>query len=286
MMRRNSCISRLITSLLIFLFSSSGTFSQSDNPQCGSYSRAFSDASSAFGNHWAVHNNPGALALVKDFSTGFFIQNRFNIMELNEGAFALALPVKGSGTFGLGIYSFQQSVVYTRQKFSLNWSSRLAKSIYTGVGLNYIRIHTDEYPAVTAISGEIGTLCHLSGKSNLGIHVFNPFGIRYNDASRSRIPTIMRVGLTRNVSESAMLAVEIENSTLTGIALKGGLQYKLGDKIDIIGGLRTNPVNQSFGLVVRAKSLQFIVSLQFHQVLSASPGLSVDYLSNIDGKGQ
>ncbi len=252
-------------------------FTQNGNFQAGALSRSLANASLAETDLWSAFNNPAGLAGLTNPTAGIFIENKFNIGELNLGAFALALPVK-SGSFALDIYSFNNSIIYSYQKFGFAYGMKLGKRLTAGVQLNYLRTHFESYGNTSAFCGELGLQFKITDKVMVASHIFNPTASSYSDYKEERIPTIMRVGLKTGISPNLDLAFELENGSESGLNLKGGLDYSLSDKFEMLVGVASNPFTNTFGLVFSTSRLKFVFAFQYLQVLGPTPSLSADYI--------
>lgn len=252
-------------------------FAQYDNYSSGSRSRAFSDASTPFLDHWAVFNNQAAMAFTENPSIGVFVENRFGLKELNNGALAFVLPLKKNGAIGMGLYTFNQSVLFSRQKLGFAYALKLSKNFSSGIQLNVFRSFTSEYGSYFSICGELGLYFKINERTCIGVHVFNPTSGHYNKFTDERIPTAMQIGLAYQISENVLLVGEVENSSVFNFVYKGGLEYKVNEKLRLQTGVKSDPFITSYGLSFSGHKIEINISLQYHQVLDISSGISVDY---------
>ena len=262
--------------VLIILFYQS-LFAQYDNYSAGAKSKALSDASLTFSNLWAVFNNQAAMAFSDNKAIGVFAENKFGLKELNTGALAFTYPLEKAGVLGLSIYSFNQSVLFSRQKFGLAYALKLGNNFSSGMQLNLIRSFTAEYGSAFSFCGEIGLYFKMNEKTSLGVHVFNPTSSRYNKSNNERIPTLMRIGLAYQISENSILLAELENSSINSFNFKGGLVYQISERLSMRASVKSYPFASAFGLEISTKKININLALQFHQVLDISPGISLDH---------
>ena len=264
----------LLTTLLFVL----NTNAQESNYQTGARSKAYSDASIAFSDHWSAFNNQAGLASIEHLSIGFYAEQRFNISELNGGSIVLAKPIKGKNTFAISFYTFNNSTYYNRQKFGFAYAKGLGNSFSFGLQFNLLRTYFDNYGYSMSFCGELGIQYKIAEKATLGAHIFNPTATKYNDYDE-RIPSVMRIGLSYNIIKESKLAIEIENGTDSDFAVKGGIGYDFSDKFSLQLGVRSKPFANSFGIAFRTKKIGIHLSLMYMQVLDSTPGISLDYIA-------
>ncbi|MEA3495184.1 MAG: hypothetical protein U9R42_04025 [Bacteroidota bacterium] len=254
--------------------------SQTDNFSSGARSKALADASVVLVDQWASFNNQAALAFLDKTSVGIYAENRFNIRELNSGAFTFALALKNSGTIALDLYTFNNSVIYSKQKFGLAYAKKLSKRFSAGIQLNFLRTHIQDYGFNNSVCGELGILYKVNSKSTIGVHVFNPTASKYSEYENERIPTVMKVGFGNKISDKTLIVLEVENSSENKFVFKGGFEYEIGEILAFQIGVKSYPFTNSFGFLLKTETFIFNLSLQYLQVLDATPGLSVGYYFN------
>jgi hypothetical protein len=237
---------------------------------------AVAGAGITFADHWACFHNQAALAFINKPSVGVYAENRYNIKELNSGAFALALPLKQLGTFGVSYYIFNNSSIYNRQKYSLAYAKLLGKSISVGVQFDLLYTHVDNYNNNLSFCGEIGLFYRINPNWEIGVHVFNPTAANYQEYEKEQIPTIMKMGAGWHIGDNTLIIAEVENSSYNNFTLRGGVEYELSKKIAFQLGMRSNPWINSFGFSYKAKNLRINIAMEYHQLLGMSPGISFD----------
>jgi hypothetical protein len=266
-----------IFNLFLFLFlKTTSLFSQNDLLMPDARSMAVAGAGITFADHWACFHNQAALAFAKKPSIGIYAENRYNIKELNSGAIALAIPLKNLGSFGVSYYVFNNSSIYTRQKVSLAYAKLLGKSFSAGVQFDLLYTSVSNYENNLSFCGELGILYKIHPKWEIGVHVFNLTGAKYQKYEKEQIPTIMTVGVGWHISENTLVVAEVENNTYSNITVRGGIEYEISKKVAFQLGMRSNPWINSFGFSYKAKNLRINIGLEYHQLLGISPGVSID----------
>ena len=121
--------------ILFFILFSFSLYPQDNSYQCGARSLALSNASVVFMDPWSIFNNQASLAFLNNISLGIAVKNYFNLTELNEGALTFCLPLQKQGTFGLSVYYFNNSTIYSQQKFGLAYAIKLTDKLSSGIQL-------------------------------------------------------------------------------------------------------------------------------------------------------
>jgi long-subunit fatty acid transport protein len=265
---------------VVFLFYSLVAASQSDNFLSGGYSKAMGDASATVSDVWSVFNNQAALAFVKNSSLGVYAENKFGIQELNSGAIAFTMPTKKAGNFGLSYYGFNNSSFFMKQKFGFAYALRLTKKMSAGIGVNYMRTQISDASTDNSLFGEIGVLYYVGERTAVAAHILNPSAQDFQEYPNEKIPTVMRLGFAHQFTNKVYTTIEVETGSFSKYIFKGGISYDLNEVFAIQLGFKSLPVTNSFGLQIKTKKLIFNLSLQYMQVLDASPGISANYLFN------
>ncbi|HPD65933.1 MAG TPA: hypothetical protein P5050_09415 [Bacteroidia bacterium] len=242
----------------------------------GSRSRGLADASVSFSDPWSSFNNQAGLALLRKPAIGVFAENKFNIKELNGGAFTLNIPVQNQGTFAFDFYIFNYSVIFSRQKIGLAYASKLARQFYAGIQLNYLRTTTENYQVRNTLFGEAGLMYRPTETVTLGVHIFNPTVARYDKYSNEKVPVVVNFGGIYQLAQKASLHAEFEHSSHYGYGWKGGVEYSVNQYFKLRAGFRNNPVVTTFGLNLAVAGFNIDIAFQIHQILGYSPSFSAD----------
>jgi len=265
--------------LLIFCLLTVQVFTQDFTYISGARSKALADHATTFTDHWSAINNQAGLGFVTAFSAGIYFENRFNLKELNSGTFTMAIPAGKQSAVGISLYAFQQSVLFSRQKFGLGYGIKLSPTFSAGININLIRTSISDYADNLSLCGEIGILYMLTPKIRLGVHVFNPTASKYRGNEEEKIPVMMRMGLSYSISQKTLILIEINNISFEGFGCKAAFEHHLSERFSLQAGLNTKNWISSFGLRLRLKNISLNIAMQFYQVLGSTPGISLDYTS-------
>ena len=265
--------------LIIFfcvIVSFSSLIAGNDNNPIGGRSAAMGNASVAFSDIWAIHNNQAGLANLKSISAGFYYENRYSLKELSMKSGAFILPTK-SGVFGLSMNYFGYKN-YNEQKIGLAYAKSFGERFSAGLQMDYLSTHIgEEYGNKRTFTFELGVIAELTENLCLGAHIFNPARVKLNDYNNERIPTIAKLGLSYKFSEKLLLSIETEKDINFEPEFKGGIEYKIIKEIYIRTGISTNPVLNTFGFGIEIKRLKIDFASSLHPVLGYSPQISMVY---------
>lgn len=240
----------------------------------GARSMSMGNASVTFNDVWAYHNNPGALAEVKNFSAGLSYENRFLLKELQSQGLAVAIPLKvGVLSFGGHMYGYNRFRSY---KGGVGYSLKLAEMVSAGVQLNYQGITlSDGYGSRGNMTAELGVSGKISEKWKFGFSVFNLNRAKLADYEDDRFSTIMRLGSSYLFSKKFLLSIEAEKDLEYAFRFKSGLEYQVVEQFYLRAGVATQPLELSFGFGYHLKKVHIDFGTTYHQILGWSPHFSL-----------
>ncbi|HET6245748.1 MAG: hypothetical protein H0V01_05055 [Bacteroidetes bacterium] len=251
------------------------SFSQ-NNHQLGARSAAMGNASVGVSDLWSVHHNQAGLARLDKIEAGIYYENRFLVPELSVKAIALAMPIK-NGVFGLSVSHFGFAL-YSESKVGLAFAQKLGEKVSAGVQLDYLNTFIAEgYGNKGMLTGEVGVQAELVPGLTLGAHVFNPFRVKLASHNNERIPTIMRLGLSYEVSKKVLFCVETLKDTQHKPVFRAGLEYNVIEQFYLRGGISTNPGINTFGFGLKLNQFKIDFATSIHSVLGYSPMVSLSY---------
>lgn len=240
----------------------------------GAYSRSFVNVFSGM-------RNQAALARLKTFSAGAFLQQRFSVEALRLGYFAAALPT-ASGTFSLqgmvGGYKYFQ-----RQQLDLAFSKKLFNLLDAGIQINYLNMRVPSYGSAHAFTFTISTLFHFSRQWHLGIQVFNPAEIAYQKLGNDPIPAVYLLGLGYQPSRLFLLTTELQyfqNNATISLAF----QYHIAKVLSLKAGAGSGVYPVFAGLHLHLKKMEILLSAAYHRKLGLSPGAGFIFINKPAGE--
>lgn len=268
----------LVFTFLFLILIIKTAFAQAPFP-AGSRAAALADASLLISDAWSVHNNSAAMTGVKELQIGLWTERKFNIKELTNGAFSIVLPTKKSGVLGLGFYQYGGTTFLKQQKYTFAYALPLSEKVSAGIGLSLINTHIDFYGSQFTALGEAGIIYQINPETKVGISVWNPAPVKFAAYQEEKLPTIFRGAISRKISKNLMLLGEAEKEINQKTAFKIAIDYKPDPKIELQAGLRTYPLNYSFGAGFGFSKIKLHLAFVLFQVLGPTPHASFEYIN-------
>jgi hypothetical protein len=274
--------------LFFIMLTTCNLWCASENQPIGGRSAGLGNASSALNDFWSVHNNQAGLGSINNLSAGIYYENRFLVQELSLKAVSFVLPTK-SGNFGFNFNSFGY-VNYNEMKAGLAYGRKFGKIFSAGVQLDYLRTHIAEnYGNKDVFTFEIGIQTELSNQLTIGAHVFNPIRVKIQSETDDRVPAVFKLGISYDVSEKLLIALETEKDSDFKPLIRGGIEYKIIEMAFVRIGYSTLPSTSgsdsfsiasvySFGFGLNIGKFVLDLSSSWHQTLGWSPMVSLNYI--------
>lgn len=268
----------LFLSLLLSFNSVSG---QNTDPG-GARAAGMANTAINFTDIWSVYHNQAGLAHLEGLSAGAFYENRFLIREMAYAGAAVAMPISKSDNKGTVAVSFSTFgyTLYREGKYSLAYALKLNQNFSFGVQLNYhnLSINSEDYGSRSNVTAELGAQVSISEKVKAAAHLFNPTRTRLNDYNDERIPTIIRAGLSYEISENLILAGEVEKDIDLSPQFRAGIEYQPVEILYLRVGASSEPAVFNFGLGLKFEQFRFDLATAYHAVLGYSPQVSLTFL--------
>jgi hypothetical protein len=265
-----------IASCLLFIIPHCG-IAAGDPFIAGARAAALGYTSVTQADEWSVFNNQAGLAFCSRFSAGIYFENRYLLKELSCKALALTLPV-GRGAFGV---SFRHSGfdLYSELNTGVAYGMRLTRSFSAGISVDYFRLHvTDGFKDNHAVSCQVGLAFRAGEHLRLGLHIANPVPVLVSRASGARIPTVIRFGLSWQVTEGLHADAEVGKDLAHKPAVRAGIEYRPAKPVFIRIGFVSNPATFTMGFGFELGNVRFDIASSYHMVLGYSPQASISYL--------
>ena len=216
-------------------------------------------------------NNQAALAQLKNASSGVYGERRFLLNDLSLYHLAVAVPTN-SGNFGFktGYFGFNE---YNESQMGLAYARKLGSKVDIGVQFNYNAIRINSYGNASAINFEIGTILHLTGNLNAGLHAYNPIGAKFGKDGEEELASVYTMGLGYDASDIFFVSAEIEKEENQPVNINVGLQYKIIPQLLLRGGIKTNTSSLYAGAGLFLKAIRLDITTSIHPELGITPGL-------------
>jgi hypothetical protein len=251
----------LLTSF-IFLFSSS--YAGGDNPPMGGRSSGLAHASVTLSDPWSVFTNISGIASLKNVSTGFAFENRYNLKSLNRIGAMVICPTS-HGVLAANFYKYGDQY-YNEEKAGIGFAHQIMK-VSLGIKVNYLQISIEELRSRRAMVIEFGGIAELTPQLFFGAHIYNLNQAKIKSYQKEYVPTIMKAGLSYRPHTKLMVNIETEKDMNFHATFKAGLEYKIIENFSLRTGFSTYPFAGSFGLGINKKNFFIDYSCSSHTLL-------------------
>ncbi len=263
----------IIIPLLLFSLAS---FAGRDDVSTGARANALGNISILHHDFWSAENNPAGLGFIESWGGGLSYESPFLLNELSYRTAVFAYPVS-SGAFGMSIGQFGYSL-YNENKIGISYGQRLSKTFSVGVQLNYLSTQIGEgYGSNSALSGTVGILAKVTDELNLAAVVVNPNQAKLSTFQDERYPTLIKMGLSYEISSKVNLLSEVVKDIDYSPIAKVGLEYKALEIIHFRIGYASDPALSTFGFGLNYKDFQLDFASGFHSTLGFTPQISLSF---------
>lgn len=254
-------------------------YAGNDKNTLGSQAAAMGSAAVTQNNVYSVFNNQAGLANFNKFAASIYAESRYiNNINFNKIAYyglGVSIPTK-SGTFGIGITYFGNEA-YNEKKGTIAYGRLLFEKISIGAEIDVINIAIDKYDSKTALTFGLGIQYNLNAQLKAAAHLYNPLKIKLNTEGDERLASTLKLGLAFEPAKNITFIVETEKSIDTKPIFKGGIEYRIIEKLYLRGGIASNPTYTSFGVGVNLNNIKIDISSSMHPQLGYTPHFSLTY---------
>jgi len=245
----------------------------------GARSQALGNATGANISFWNITNNPSTTAFLDKTSLGIDVKNNFMVKELSSATIAMLLPTSNFGNFSFYLRRFGYST-FNENKIAISFSKKLAESTSASIQLsdNIQNIKGTEYQST---EHEIGFNIGVFTKLNNNLHLASYYNYQKNitDTDNKNIQQLA-LAISWFPIDNLNVMLEVSKQTNTDISLRGGIEYKILERISARVGLSSVPFNVSVGLGINFKDLNIDISFANHQYLGGTSDISGHYIFN------
>jgi hypothetical protein len=218
--------------------------------------------------------NPAGLASLNNIEVLAVTEQYYLLDGINKSGVGVVLPL-GFGAFGLTASNFGFSE-FRQQKLGLTYARKLMDKISIGAQFNYFQTRIPEYGSAGKISFEIGLQANLTKDIVVGTYILNPQ--QNENTSGAELPTLLRTGISYQVSKKIMTALELEKDIDFPLRIKYGIEYKLKEKFILRTGFSSRPANFHLGFGIQfSDHLTIDIGNKYDQTLGLTPAASVGY---------
>ena len=247
-----------------------------DNSSPGARAAGLGGASVTHSDAFSVFSNQAGLANLNSLSVGVYGQNNFLIKDLNWYALGVGIPIKSAGAFGVGA-SFYGGEFYKETQFKVGYGMLLFEKLSLGAEFNFTNFSITGYGSQAAFTFGLGAQYNITSELKVGAHIFNPLRIELTDLEDDRLHTLIKAGIAYEPSNKVGIYVEMEKNLDKKPMFKGGIEYRVLEKLHLRASATGQPTAAYFGIGVPLGGLSIDIANGFHTVLGYSPHLSISY---------
>jgi hypothetical protein len=261
----------------VFQFLASAPANANENYPIGSRAAAMGNASVATSDLWSVHHNQAGLAFLNSLQVGVHHENRFMVPEFGLQALALAVPAR-PGTIGLS-YTYFGFSRYNESKLGLAFGRRFGEKLAAGVQVNYLHTYiAGDYGTAGNITVEGGFIAQPADGFYIGVHVYNPSRTSVKTYYNDPIPVIFKFGVAGHFDQKIIAVAEVEKEPDYSPVFKAGIEVGVHGPLFLRTGIKSDPVQASFGIGYIFGSLFADLAFTNHQQLGLTPHFSLGYI--------
>ncbi len=265
---------RKITTLLIILSFLSSLGASNDNQSADAPSLGLGGASVVQENIYANYNNQALLGLIETPTIATSYSHSFSLNDMRVMA---VLPVS-FGTFGVNVSRFGSSN-YADLKFGAAYSRMFGDNFSAALQADLLSVMpSPSESSVYTFTAELGLWARPLEDLTLGFHLYNFINAGYDLLYYEEdIPVNMKFGLGYSIFENFLFSAEIENNSLYGTAVRGGMEYHIIDQVILRTGGASNPALASIGLGVILSGFHLDVAAQMIRNYGKTGAVSLSY---------
>lgn len=265
---------RRIAVILLALIGLSSLSASNDCKSADAPSLGLGGASVVLENVYAAYNNQAVLALLESPVVASSYSNSFSINDMRVMA---VLPVS-FGSFGLNVSRFG-TPSYADLKFGAAYARKFGENFSAALQADLLSVMPSPVESsVYAFSAEIALWARPFDDLTLGFHLYNFVNSSYQLLYYEEdIPVSMKLGMGYSVFENFLFTAEIENNSLYGTSLRGGMEYHLIDQVILRTGGASNPTLASIGLGVVLGGFHLDVAAQAVRNYGKTGAVSLSY---------
>ncbi|HEY9489708.1 MAG TPA: hypothetical protein VIQ51_15305, partial [Chryseosolibacter sp.] len=237
---------------------------QSASLQMGARAQGMGYASACLSDVWSLTNNIAGLAETKGPVAAFTYLAIPTLNYFDRRAAVFAIPA-GPGVTGLSVFRFGDDL-YSEQILSLGFANKFGLASL-GIKINYIQYNGQGIGTNRAVTASFGGIAALTPQLSFGAHILNINQPVINELTEERVPTRLMTGMSLELSENLITAIEIEKDLGYPAILKAALEYQVFKKVTFRTGFNFQPQSGFFGLGFHARKFELDYALQIHPLL-------------------
>lgn len=265
---------RVATLCILLFFLILGVQSANDNTSADAQSLGLGGASVALESVYGNFNNQAVLALLESPVLASSYANRFTLTDARVMA---AFPFS-FGSLGVNVSRYGSSL-YSELKAGASFSRRFGENFSASMQADMLSVMpAPDVEAIYAFTAEIGIWARPIEDLTIGFHLYNFINAKYETLYYDeKIPVNMKLGLAYTIYDNFLLTAELENSSIYGTSVRGGMEYYIVDQVIFRTGGASNPALASIGLGIILGGFQLDVVAQAVRYIGRTGAVSLSY---------
>lgn len=265
---------RILTLLFVVFLSYTYSFAANDNTASDAKSMALGGASVASSNIYSSINNPAFLTDIESITLATSYSNKYSLSNTQVMA---ALPFS-FGTLGVNVSRYGSSL-YSEIKSGLSYSRKFGDNFGAAVQTDLLGVMLSPVDEMAyAFTAEIGLWATPLENLTLGFHIYNFINAKYETLYNDEaVPVNMKLGLAYSIYENFSLTGEVENSSIYGTSVRGGMAYDIVEQVTFRAGAASNPALASIGLGVLVSGFNIDIAAQAVRNIGKTGAVSISY---------
>ena len=226
----------------------------------------------------AVTENPAQNTSITTPIAAASIQNIYSIAGLNYMSCSFILPIKKLQAVSVH-YTRNGTEHFFNQEILLSYGINISPKLNIGAQIERRNISypTETTQITSAWSASIGVSTTPLRGFILGASVSNPTNSKWNNAQKSEVPSLLRIGTCISLSTKTFLLSQVNKESKQSPTYSTGIEYKPIDQLQLRVGLKSNPFSPSFGAGLAWKNTIINFSISTQSYLGLSPGISIQH---------
>lgn len=245
-----------------------------DNASTDAVALGLGGTSVASLNAYGAFNNQAVLALISQPTIACSYASPFGFSDAKLMA---VLPFE-YGTIGIGLSRFGTSL-YNEMKLGVSYSRMFGDRFSASLQADVLSVLPSPSEDVKyAFTSEIGLWVLLLDDLTLGFHIYNFLNMEYAFSYYDEaIPVNTKLGLAYQIFSNFTVTTELENSSIYGTSVRGGMSYDILDNVVARVGAASNPALVSIGLGVKLSTFNLDMAVQSIRYVGRTASGSISY---------
>lgn len=255
-------------------FLATGAYSANDNTTADAQALGLGGSSVALESVYGNFNNQAVLPLLEKPVIATSYANRFSLSDARVMA---ALPFD-FGTLGMNVSRYGSSL-YSEIKAGASYSRLFGDNFSASLQADMLSVRpSPDEESIYAFTAEIGLWARLIKDLTIGFHLYNFINAKYETLYYDEaIPVNMKLGIAYSIFENFLITTELENSSIYGTSVRGGMEYFIVDQVVFRVGGASNPALASIGLGVILGGFHLDMSAQAVRYIGRTGAVSLSY---------